>query len=98
MSDIEQPAARFGSITFWCGALRMSAASAMKWTPQKTMYSDSGCSAAQLRELEAVAAVVGEGDDVLSLVVVAEDDRARAERRAGGVDAARSARRRESFQ
>ena len=37
MSDIEQPAAMFGSMTFWCGALRMSAASAMKCTPQKTM-------------------------------------------------------------
>ena len=39
MSAIEQPAARSGSTTFWCGAHRMSALSAMKWTPQNTMNS-----------------------------------------------------------
>ena len=39
MSAIEQPAARSGRTTFWCGARRMSALSAMKWTPQKTMNS-----------------------------------------------------------
>src|SRR5436190_1590528 len=37
MSAIEQPAARSGSTTCWCGAVRMSADSAMKCTPQKTM-------------------------------------------------------------
>ena len=46
MSAIEQPAARFGRTTCWWGPERMSAASAMKCTPQKTMYSDSGCEAA----------------------------------------------------
>ena len=39
MSAIEQPAARSGSTTVWCGPRRMSALSAMKCTPQKTMYS-----------------------------------------------------------
>ena len=43
MSDIEQPAARSGRITFWCGAQRTSALSAMKCTPQKTTNSASGC-------------------------------------------------------
>ena len=37
MSAIEQPADMFGRITFWCGCERMSADSAMKCTPQKTM-------------------------------------------------------------
>ena len=74
MSAIEQPAAMFGRITVWCGALRMSAVSAMKWTPQKTMYSASVLLGGPLRELEGVAAEVGELDDVLALVVVAEDD------------------------
>ena len=41
MSAIEQPAARSGRITCWCGAARMSALSAMKWTPQKMMNSAS---------------------------------------------------------
>ncbi len=46
MSAIEQPASRLGRMTCWCGWQRMSAASAMKCTPQKTMYSASGRSAA----------------------------------------------------
>jgi hypothetical protein len=37
MSAIEHPALRSGRITCWFGAVRMSADSAMKWTPQKTM-------------------------------------------------------------
>ena len=73
MSAIEQPAARFGRITTWCSAERMSALSAMKWTPQKTMYSASRRPAACSRELERVAAEVGVLDDLVALVVVAED-------------------------
>ncbi len=42
MSAIEQPAARSGRITFWCGAQSTSALSAMKCTPQKTTNSASG--------------------------------------------------------
>ena len=45
MSAIEQPAARSGRITCWCGAQSTSALSAMKCTPQKTMKSASGCAA-----------------------------------------------------
>ena len=37
MSAIEQPAARSGRITCWCGAQSTSALSAMKCTPQNTM-------------------------------------------------------------
>ena len=37
MSAMEQPALRSGRITCWWSAVRMSADSAMKWTPQKTM-------------------------------------------------------------
>ena len=49
MSAIEQPAARSGRTTFCSGPVRMSADSAMKWTPQNTMYSASGRAAAALR-------------------------------------------------
>jgi hypothetical protein len=51
----------------------MSAVSAMKWTPQKTTYG-APLAAAVLRQLEAVAARVGELDDLVALVVVAEDE------------------------
>ena len=46
MSAIEQPAARSGSTTCCVGEVRMSALSAMKWTPAKTMNSASGWAAA----------------------------------------------------
>ena len=46
MSAIEQPAARSGSTTCWWSAVRMSALSAMKWTPQNTTNSASGRAAA----------------------------------------------------
>jgi hypothetical protein len=46
MSAIEQPAARSGRITVCSLEVRMSADSAMKWTPQKTMYGESGLAAA----------------------------------------------------
>ena len=52
MSAIEQPAARSGRITFWSSAVRMSADSAMKCTPQKTMYSASGRAAASRASLK----------------------------------------------
>ena len=51
MSAIEQPAARSGRMTCWLSAVRMSADSAMKWTPQKTMYSASGRAAASRASL-----------------------------------------------
>ena len=51
MSAMEQPAAMLGRITIWLGPERMSADSAMKWTPQKTMYSFCRCSAAQRASL-----------------------------------------------
>ncbi len=52
MSAIEQPAARSGRTTFWSSEVRMSADSAMKCTPQKTMYSASGLAAASLASLK----------------------------------------------
>jgi len=39
MSAMEQPAAMSGRMAVCSGCDRMSATSAMKWTPQKTMYS-----------------------------------------------------------
>jgi hypothetical protein len=48
MSAIEQPAARLGRITCCSGRARMSAVSAMKWTPQKTMVSAAGLVSAAL--------------------------------------------------
>lgn len=44
--------ARSGSTTFWSSEVRMSADSAMKWTPQKTMYSASGFAAASRASLK----------------------------------------------
>ncbi len=52
MSAIEQPAARSGRTTFCCGPVRMSADSAMKCTPQKTMNSASGRAAASRASLK----------------------------------------------
>ena len=46
MSAMEHPALRSGRITCWWAAVRMSADSAMKCTPQNTMYSASRRSAA----------------------------------------------------
>ena len=46
MSAMEQPAARSGRTTCWWSPVRMSADSAMKWTPQKTTNSASGRAAA----------------------------------------------------
>jgi len=51
MSAIEQPAARSGSTTCWWPAVRMSADSAMKCTPQNTMYGASGRAAASRASL-----------------------------------------------
>ena len=88
MSAIEQPAAMFGRMTRdVLGRVRMSADSAMKWTPQKRTYSASLLGGGVLGELEAVAGEVGVLDDFVALVVVAEDDEALAELRAGGADA-----------
>ena len=83
MSAIEQPALRSGRITCWCGPVRMSADSAMKCTPQKTTNSASCCSAAKRDSPNESPAHVGEVDDLLTLVVVAEDDEALAEVCAG---------------
>ena len=46
MSAIEQPAFRSGRITCCQGRARMSAVSAMKRTPQKTMVRALDCAAA----------------------------------------------------
>jgi predicted ArsR family transcriptional regulator len=46
MSAIEQPAARSGRITVCSSEVRMSADSAMKCTPQKTIHGASGRAAA----------------------------------------------------
>ena len=52
MSAIEHPAARSGSTTCCSGLVRMSADSAMKCTPQKTMNSASGRAAASRASLK----------------------------------------------
>ena len=86
MSAIVQPAFMSGSITFWCVAARMSADSAMKWTPQKTMKSASGSRGRELGELEGVAGEVRVADDLVPLVVVAQHDEALPERLLGRGD------------
>jgi hypothetical protein len=57
-------------MTCWPSWPRMSALSAMKCTPQKTMYLASVSAA--IGELVAVAGVVGEADHLVALVVVPE--------------------------
>ena len=52
MSAIEHPAAKSGKITFCSGAVKMSADSAMKCTPQNTMNSASGRAAASRASLK----------------------------------------------
>ena len=84
MSAIEQPAARSGRTTCWSGAVRMSADSAMKCTPQNTMNSASGPAGGVAGQLERVAGDVGELDDLVALVVVAEHEHPVAERLLGG--------------
>ena len=61
----------------------MSADSAMKCTPQKTMYRRVRPGGGLLGELEAVAGHVGELDDLVALVVVAEHEHGVAERGLG---------------
>ncbi|CAB4670853.1 unannotated protein [freshwater metagenome] len=39
ISAMEHPAAKSGKITFWLADVRMSALSAIKWTPQKKIIS-----------------------------------------------------------
>ena len=78
----------FGSITRTCSGVRISADSAMKWTPQKRTNSASACCGGVLAELEAVAGEVGVLDDLVALVVVAEDDQPLAEGGASGADPA----------
>ena len=87
MSAIEQPALRSGRITFWWSPVSTSADSAMKCTPQNTMYSASVLLLGEHRQAVAVAAGVGPADHLVALVVVAEDEHAVAERRLGGLDA-----------
>ena len=53
----------------------------MKCTPQKTMNSAVPRAGRGARELQRVAGEVGELDDLVALIVVAEDDERVAERR-----------------
>ena len=87
ISAIEQPAARSGSTTCCCGEVRMSADSAMKCTPQKTMYSAAGPGGRVAGELEGVAGDVGELDHLVALVVVTQHEHPVAERGLGGAGA-----------
>ncbi len=83
MSAIEQPAFRSGrtTVTRWpprrwtcSGRLaRMSAVSAMKCTPQKAIARHSSSAAARAAELIAVAAEVGQGDHLVLLVMMPQD-------------------------
>ena len=87
MSAMLHPAARSGRITVAASSpVRMSAVSAMKWTPQKTISIGALAVGARAGELEAVAAGVGELDDLVLLVVVAEDQEPVAELRFRGAD------------
>ena len=61
----------------------MSALSAMKWTPQNTMYSAGGGAG----KFQRVAGVVGESDDLVALVVVAENHETVAQRALRGGNA-----------
>ena len=73
MSAIEQPAFRSGRMTCWPSRPSTSALSAMKCTPQKTMYLRIGFGS-DLRKLVAVAGEVGEANHLVALIVVAKQD------------------------
>ena len=75
-------------MTAWSGRESMSAVSAMKCTPQKTIASASGLRLGGVRELERVAHEVGVLHDLVALVEVAEHHDAVAERRLGGAGCA----------
>ena len=55
----------------------MSAVSAMKWTPQKTIVRQSRLLGRHLAELVAVAPQVGDGDHLVLLIVMAQDQQLR---------------------
>ena len=73
-------------MAIWCGAVMMSATSAMKCTPQKIDVFRVGLRR-EARQLQRVAGQVGVLVDVGALVVMAEDDGLLAEPGAGGADA-----------
>ena len=58
---------------------RMSAVSAMKWTPQKTIDRHSRAGGRHLAELVAVAPQVAQGDHFVLLIVVPQDQQLRPE-------------------
>ena len=73
-------------MTAWWSPVRMSADSAMKCTPQKTMYVGLGAPLGEHREPVRVAPGVGPADHLVALVVVPEDEQPVAERRLGVSD------------
>ena len=79
MSAMEQPAFRSGRITRWWSPVRTSADSAMKWTPRKTMSVAAAVVRGEAGQLEGVAPEVGPLDDLVALVVVAQDQEPGAE-------------------
>ncbi len=89
MSAIEQPAARSGRMAICCGAVMMSATSAMKCTPQKIDVFRI-CLRGQLGQLQRIAGQIGVLVDIGPLVVVAEDYGLLAQLGAGDADAVRA--------
>ena len=81
MSAIEQPAARSGRITCWCGAAEDVRALGHEVDAAEDDELGVLVLADALRELPRVAGVVGELDHLVALVVVAEHDETLAERR-----------------
>ena len=62
---------RAGNLT--SGRDRISAVSAMKWTPQKTMDRQFWLAGRKLAELEAVSSHIGVANDLVLLIVVSQD-------------------------
>ena len=101
MSAIEQPAARSGrttgtrspprSASFSGRLARMSAVSAMKWTPQKAIAPAIAALGRHLAEVVAVAAQVGERDHFVLLIVMPQDQQLAARARRGPPGSATSA-------
>ena len=87
MSAIEQPAARSGRTTCWVG--RGEDVGRLGHEVHAAEDDELGVGAAGrvAGELEGVAGDVGELDDLVALVVVAEDEQPLAERRLGGAGA-----------
>ena len=83
MSAIVQPAFRSGRMTFWCGRGEDVRRLRHEVHAAEDDVVGLGTGGRELGQLEGVAGEVGVPDDLVALVVMAEDDQAAAQRLRG---------------